>query len=70
MREVRFQSKALTPEMVLGLGNLLYGIWKASADESVRKSVEELMCYLLIGFRDVLRGEEAPLTVLTGLLKF
>ena len=70
MGEVRFQNEALTPAMVLGLGTLLDGIWETSDDEAVRESVEELMCYVLIGFGAGLRGEEVPLTALAGLLKF
>jgi hypothetical protein len=69
MSKVKFQNEALTPKMVVELGNLLDKIWESTADKAVRESVKELVCYVLIGFRAGLRGEEVPLTALAGLLK-
>jgi hypothetical protein len=70
MGEIKFQNEALTPSMVVGLGQLLDRVWLLSRDEEEKQSVEELMAYVLIGFGAGLRGEEVPLTSLKGLLSF
>ena len=43
MGEVKFQNKALTPDMVVELGDLLNEVWELSTDKDGRESAEELM---------------------------
>ena len=41
--EKKFQNKALTPGMVIGLSNMLDEAWRSSEVEKNRESLEELM---------------------------
>ena len=70
MGEKKFQNKALTPEMVVGLSDMLDEAWRSSRSEKNKESLEELMCYVLIGYGASLRGEEVPLTSMKGMLFF
>ena len=70
MGEVWFQNEALTSVQVLGLSNMLDTAWEHSNKEAHRERLEELMCYVLIGFGVGLRGEEIPLVLLKVLLFF
>ena len=66
MGVVKFQNKALTSAMVVGLYALTEEAWEVTADESYRERLEELMSYIIIGCGAGLRGEEVPLTSLRG----
>ena len=68
--EERRQNEALTSAMVNALDELISRQWLASSDEKERERLEELMCYIMIGFCCGLRGEEVPMTALNGLLHF
>ena len=70
MGEVWFQNEALTSAQVLGLSDMLDSAWKHSNQAGHKERLEELMCYVLIGFGAGLRGEEIPLISLKGLLFF
>ena len=56
--------------MILALDGILKGEWLRSTDPERRESIEELMSFILIGFRAGLQGEEIPLVLLGGLLFF
>ena len=56
--------------MVIGVSDMLYEAWRSSRDEKHKERLEELMTYILIGFGAGLRGEEVPLTSLTGIIHF
>ena len=68
MREKKFQNKALTPGIVIALGHRLDEAWRASKIEKNKETLEELMCYVLIGYGALLRGEEVPLTSIKGMV--
>ena len=70
MGQVRYQNEPLTPEIILGLDAIITEEWRNSLDDAHRESLEELMCFVLIGFGCSLRGEEVPLVSLRGILKF
>ena len=70
MGEVRFQNKALTSKQALGLNVMLDIAWNHSTKDTHRERLEELMCFILIGFGAGLRGEEVPLVSVGGLLHF
>mmetsp|Transcript_35888 Transcript_35888/g.85574 ORF Transcript_35888/g.85574 Transcript_35888/m.85574 type:complete len:423 (+) Transcript_35888:1865-3133(+) len=70
MGQVRYQNEPLTSEMVLALDQLITAEWLRTTDERERERLEELMCYVLIGFGASLRGEEVPLVSLRGMLYF
>lgn len=56
--------------MVNALDELIAHKWLESTDKKKRKGLDEIMCYIMIGFCCVLWGEEVPLTALNGLLHF
>ena len=56
--------------MVIGLSDMFDETWRSSREEKNRKTLEELMAYILIGFGAGLRREEIPLTSTTGMLYF
>ncbi|EJK69227.1 hypothetical protein THAOC_09530, partial [Thalassiosira oceanica] len=66
----RRQNEALTSDMVNALDEMATRRWHATSDESEKERLEELMCYILIGFACGLRGEEVPLVALNSLLHF
>ncbi|EJK47337.1 hypothetical protein THAOC_33949 [Thalassiosira oceanica] len=70
MGQVRYQNEPLTSEMVLALDQLITFEWHRTTDDRERERLEELMCYVLIGFGASLRGEEVPLLSLRGMLYF
>ena len=70
MGEVRFQNKALTSTQAVSLSAMLNTAWKHSDKAIHKERLEELMCYVLIGFGVEPRGEETPLVSLRGLLHF
>ena len=70
MGEVRFQNEALTSKQVLGLSAMLDDAWNRSTKDTHKERLEELMCFILIGFGAGLRGEEVPLVSVGGLLHF
>ena len=69
MGVVRIQNEALTSRQVLGLMRLVHAEW-VEAEDGAREKLEELICYVLIGFGVGLRGEEVPLVSTEGLLHF
>ena len=70
MGEVKYQNEPLTSEMVLALDQLLTAEWLGTTDERERERLEELMCFVLIGFGTSLRGEEVPLVSIRGMKYF
>jgi hypothetical protein len=70
MGVVRVQNEALTSNQVLGLMELIYEEWTEAEEGPQREALEELGCFVLIGFGVGLRGEEVPLVSLEGLLYF
>ena len=66
MGVVKFQNEALTSAMVVGMCALMEEAWEATADESYRERLEELMSYIIIGCGAGIRGKEVPLTSLKG----
>ena len=66
----RRQNEALTSDMVNALDEIATRRWNETSDEAERERIEELMCYILIGFTCGLRGEEVPLVALNSLLHF
>eukprot|EP00984_Skeletonema_dohrnii_P004388 scaffold1564_cov78-Skeletonema_dohrnii-CCMP3373.AAC.2 len=70
MGVVRIQNEALTSQQVLGLLELISEEWIATEESTGKERLEELACYVLIGFGVGLRGEEVLLVSLEGLLYF
>lgn len=69
MGVLRIQNEALTSQQVLGLLELIEEE-RAHADDATQERLEELACYILIGFGVGLRGEEVPLVSTEGLVHF
>ena len=66
----RKQNEPLTMKLLLEILRQAEADWLASADRpKERKRVEELACYLIVGFMLSLRGEEVPLVSLQGLIE-
>ena len=61
---VWFRNEALTSEMVLALDDILEKEWHMPISNSQQEMIEELMSFVLVGFRVGLRGEEIPLVSL------
>ena len=45
-------------------------LWYEADDELEKEKLEEFVCFMLLTFGAVLRGEEIPLVALRGLLDF
>lgn len=67
---IRRQNEALTVPQLLALLALAEEDWQKSKIEVERKEIEELCCFCVIGFCLSFRGEEVPLTVIEGLIRF
>ena len=71
MGETRVQDEPLTSGMVVGLGRMCDAEYRRPGiTKEEREALEELMCYVLLGFGAGLRGEEVPLVSLEGLVHF
>ena len=70
MGQIRYQNEPLTPGIILGLDAIITAEWMNTTDQAHKEKLEELMCFILIGFGCSLRGEEVPLVSLRGLNKF
>jgi len=70
MGVIRRQNEALTVKVVLAVCELAEEDWARSSEALERKEIEEFICFMLAEFCAALRGEEVPLIVLEGLLKF
>ncbi len=70
MGMVRRQNKALTSELVLRMCSIAEGEWRAAQNPARQLDVEDMVCFMLLGFGAGLRGEEVPLVNLEGLLTF
>ena len=44
--------------------------WKRSKSSYKKKTIEEAICFMIIGFMLSLRGEEVLLTSLAGLIEY
>lgn len=70
MGQVRYQNEPITSEIILELDAIISAEWRETVDEERKEHLEELMCFILIGYACSLRGEEVPLVSLKGMLKF
>ena len=68
--QIRKQNEALTTDVVLACCEVAEELWHDAEDEAEKEKLEELICFLLLTFGAVLRGEEIPLVALRGLLDF
>ena len=66
----RKQDEPLTMAQLLGILEMGDADWQASRTTHEQKRIEELMCFLIVGFMLSLRGEEVPLTDLEGILSY
>jgi hypothetical protein len=67
---VRRQNEALTSELVLRMCSVAEGEWRAAQNPARQINVEDMVCFMLLGFGAGLRGEEVPLVNLEGLLTY
>ena len=67
---IRKQNEALTVEQMMGCLQIAEDDLEKARTEGERKMIEELCCFVIIGFCVSLWGEEIPLTSLDGTLKF
>jgi hypothetical protein len=67
---VRWQNKALSSKLVLGICGEAERIWASVCSNVKRMEIEGAICFMLIDFGVGLRGEEVPLVSLKGLLHF
>ena len=70
MGMIRRQNKALTSAMVLAMCRRAELDWRSAQSTARRGEVEDVVCFMLLGFGSGLRGEEVPLVSLEGLLTF
>ena len=56
--------------LMLAILKLAEEDWKRSKSAYEKKTIEEAMCFMIIGLMLSLRGEEVPLTSLTGMLEY
>ena len=69
MGEERRQNTPLTPESPKALIKLLEEDWEMGKEDE-REQLEEVACFVLASYVGGLRGEEAPLIYLGGMLEF
>jgi hypothetical protein len=70
MGMIRMQNEALTSAMVLAMCRRAELDWRSAQSTARRVEVEDVVCFMLLGFGSGLRGEEVPLVSLEGLLTF
>jgi hypothetical protein len=68
--QIQRQNEALTSNLVLALSVEAKWMWSEASDEKEKEMWEEVMCFALLEFGAVLRKEEVPLVLLSGLLGF
>ena len=66
----RRQDEALTVDQLLAVTELAESDWQKSVSQEEKKEIESVMAFVVIGFCLSLRGEDVPLIVIEGLLKF
>jgi len=66
----RKQNEPLTMALMLAILKLAEEDWKRSKSAYEKKTIEEFVCFMIIGFMLSLRGEEVPLASLTGMLEY
>ena len=66
----RKQDEPLTMAQLLGILEMGDADWQAARTTHEQKRIEELMCFLIVGFMLSLRGEEIPLTDLEGIVSY
>ena len=66
----RKQNEPLTVVLMLAILKLAKQDWKRSKSSYKKKTIKEVMYFMIIGFMLSLRGEEVPLTSLTGLIEY
>jgi hypothetical protein len=70
MGMVRWQNKALTSKLVLGICARAKWIWGSAQSDAKQMEMEDAVCFMLIAFGAGLHGEAVPLVSLEGLLHF
>lgn len=70
MGVARVQNEPLTSRIFLALDTIATEEWNDATTETVRETIEDVMCFVTFGFCNGLRGEEVPLVSLKGLLHF
>lgn len=68
--QIRKQNEALTTDVILACCEVAEAMWEEEESEAEKEKLEELMCFILLSFGAVLRGEEVPLVSLKGMLDF
>ncbi len=64
------QNEALTSAMVLTMCTQAERDWRSTQSTWRKIELEDTICFMLLGFGTRLRGKEAPLVSLEGLVTF
>ena len=64
------QNEPLTVVLMLAILKLAKQDWERYKSSYKKKTIEEVMCFMIIGFMLLLRDEEVPLTLLADLIEY